>query len=70
MAYFGLIEDSHICTTGAYGRGTCNGDSGGPLVVNGIQVNMIFFNFRFSNKIVRLNVFQLHYVKDKLLRSI
>lgn len=38
LVYFGVIQDSHICTSGANGRGTCSGDSGGPLVYQGVQV--------------------------------
>ncbi|ERL89799.1 hypothetical protein D910_07160 [Dendroctonus ponderosae] len=41
MAYLGIVQDSHICISGAHGRGTCNGDSGGPLVVNGVLVRRI-----------------------------
>lgn len=43
MAYLGIVEDSHICISGARGRGTCNGDSGGPLVVNDVQIGVVSF---------------------------
>ncbi|GLG93532.1 Chymotrypsin [Gryllus bimaculatus] len=32
LQYFGVIQDSHICTSGSGGKSTCSGDSGGPLV--------------------------------------
>ncbi|XP_063229584.1 brachyurin-like [Bacillus rossius redtenbacheri] len=33
IRYLGVIVQSHVCLSGAGGRGTCQGDSGGPLVV-------------------------------------
>ncbi|PZC84918.1 hypothetical protein B5X24_HaOG200493 [Helicoverpa armigera] len=33
LSFPGIIQSSHICTSGANGRSTCDGDSGGPLVV-------------------------------------
>ncbi|XP_066245186.1 brachyurin-like isoform X2 [Euwallacea similis] len=43
LAYFGIVEESHICISGGSGIGTCNGDSGGPLVINGYQVGVVSF---------------------------
>ncbi|KAL1512811.1 hypothetical protein ABEB36_002335 [Hypothenemus hampei] len=43
LAYMGIVEESHICCSGRYGRSTCNGDSGGPLVINGVQVGVVSF---------------------------
>ncbi|KAJ8889048.1 hypothetical protein PR048_008542 [Dryococelus australis] len=33
LRYFGVITDSHICTSGQDGKSTCSGDSGGPLAI-------------------------------------
>ncbi|XP_060536477.1 chymotrypsin BII-like isoform X2 [Cylas formicarius] len=48
LAYLGMIDPSHICISGAYGRGTCNGDSGGPLVVNGVQIGVVSFGITYG----------------------
>ncbi|XP_048523213.1 transmembrane protease serine 9 [Dendroctonus ponderosae] len=48
MAYLGIVQDSHICISGAHGRGTCNGDSGGPLVVNGVLIGVVSFGSAFG----------------------
>lgn len=37
------VQDQHICTSGAGGRGACNGDSGGPLVVSGVEIGVVSF---------------------------
>lgn len=37
-SYFNVITDSHMCTSGADGKSTCNGDSGGPLVLESSNV--------------------------------
>ncbi|XP_063229583.1 brachyurin-like [Bacillus rossius redtenbacheri] len=33
LSYFGVITESHICTSGQDGKSTCSGDSGGPLTI-------------------------------------
>ncbi|XP_066251746.1 brachyurin-like [Euwallacea similis] len=38
-----IVQEQHVCTSGAGGRGGCNGDSGGPLVVNGIEIGIVSF---------------------------
>ncbi|CAK1582751.1 unnamed protein product [Parnassius mnemosyne] len=52
VAFPGVIQDSHICTSGIGGVGVCGGDSGGPLVVtnNGrkIVVGVTSFGIRFG----------------------
>lgn len=34
LRFPGLIDHSHICTSGLAGRGTCPGDEGAPLIIN------------------------------------
>lgn len=41
IRYLGVIQDSHICSSGVGGVGSCSGDSGGPLVVGDTQVCII-----------------------------
>lgn len=43
QSYGSTVQDQHICTSGAGGRGGCNGDSGGPLTVSGIEVGVVSF---------------------------
>lgn len=42
LQYLGLIQTTHICTSGTGGVGACSGDSGGPLVAGNKQV--IYFD--------------------------
>jgi secreted trypsin-like serine protease len=34
LYYFGVIQDTHLCTASDGGKSTCSGDSGGPLVAS------------------------------------
>ena len=45
ISFLGAIQSTHICTSGADGRGACSGDSGGPLVVDGKVVRKRPFSF-------------------------
>ena len=38
LSYLGIIQSTHICTSGSDGRGSCSGDSGGPVVIGNKQV--------------------------------
>ncbi|KAJ8982905.1 hypothetical protein NQ317_004559 [Molorchus minor] len=51
IAYFGVIQDSHICASGLGGKSTCNGDSGGPLTVAGVQVGITSFGIALGCEI-------------------
>ncbi|KAI4466688.1 chymotrypsin-related [Holotrichia oblita] len=43
IRYLGVIQDSHVCSSGIGGIGSCSGDSGGPLVVGDTQVGVVSF---------------------------
>ncbi|KAF7283571.1 hypothetical protein GWI33_023416 [Rhynchophorus ferrugineus] len=50
-SYFqGMIESTHVCTSGAEIKGGCNGDSGGPLVFEDKQIGIVSFG---SNRCTR-----------------
>lgn len=38
LTYLGIIQSTHLCTSGSDGRGSCSGDSGGPVVIGNKQV--------------------------------
>ncbi|XP_066252252.1 brachyurin-like [Euwallacea similis] len=48
--YKELIQETHVCTSGAEIKGGCNGDSGGPLVVDGQQVGIVSFGSNTCTK--------------------
>ncbi|GJQ80760.1 hypothetical protein Trydic_g9352 [Trypoxylus dichotomus] len=57
LAYFGIIQNSHICTSGIGGVGSCSGDSGGPLVIGDKQIGVVSFGIAFGCEIGWPSVF-------------
>ncbi|XP_066996392.2 brachyurin [Anabrus simplex] len=56
IRYLGVIQDSHICSSGSGGKSTCSGDSGGPLVIKeadgkSTQVGIVSFGISFGCEI-------------------
>jgi len=53
IRFLGVVQDSHICSSGDNGHNTCQGDSGGPLTVpdkngNHTQVGIVSFGIAFG----------------------
>lgn len=48
IQYLGFIRNTHVCTSGRGGRGSCSGDSGGPLTVDDVQVGLIRIKTGFN----------------------
>ncbi|KAL3270796.1 hypothetical protein HHI36_021319 [Cryptolaemus montrouzieri] len=44
-----VIQDTHLCLSGAGRISSCQGDSGGPLVVKGVQVGIVSFSMKKCN---------------------
>ncbi|KRT82698.1 Trypsin [Oryctes borbonicus] len=51
IQFLGLVQNTHICTSGSGGRGPCNGDSGGPLVVGNMQIGIVSFGLALGCEI-------------------
>ncbi|KAI4466680.1 chymotrypsin-related [Holotrichia oblita] len=51
IRYLGVIQDSHICTAGTGGVGSCSGDSGGPLVIGNKQIGIVSFGLALGCEI-------------------
>ncbi|XP_052127322.1 brachyurin-like isoform X4 [Frankliniella occidentalis] len=51
-ALFALIDESHLCVSGWFMKGTCMGDSGGPLTIKKdgkiMVVGIVSFGIKFS----------------------
>nr|ABZ04021.1 serine protease 13 [Costelytra zealandica] len=51
IQFLGIIQNTHICTSGTGGRGACSGDSGGPLVVGNRQIGIVSFGLALGCEI-------------------
>lgn len=40
---YSVVTESHLCTSGTGGTGTCRGDSGGPLVFNNTLIGVVSY---------------------------
>lgn len=62
--YGNVIQDHHLCTSGAGGVGICAGDTGGPLVIPGswrdTLVSIYFTYFRGGPRFIFKNPFYAH----------